>query len=142
MLTSCWYRAYVMLIRGLYAARLYKELGNHRMAVSACLRGNDFVGAAESCEEEAKRLTGEAAQTRLQEAIKHYKKAKQYLPGFQLLQRHPELAKKMTSEVSPWTLPLLAVLYTCESPSLQSTHAEQWHYSPAHLMFVLSAPYL
>lgn len=101
-----------MLNCGLCSARLYKELGNHRMAVSACLRGNDFVGAAESCEEEAKRLTGEAAQTRLQEAIKHYKKAKQYLPGFHLLQRHPELAKKMTSEVSPWTSHLLALLCT------------------------------
>lgn len=113
-----------MLTCGLYPARLYKELGNHRMAVSACLRGNDFVGAAESCEAEAKRLTGEAAQARLQEAIKHYKKAKQYLPGFQLLQRHPELAKKMTSEVSPLDLTLACTTTrSCmQLASLQRTH--------------------
>lgn len=122
-----------MLICGLYPTRLYKELGNHRMAVSACLRGNDFVGAAESCEEDAKRLTGEAAQARLQEAIKHYKKAKQYLPGFHLLQRHPELAKKMTSEVSPWTSPVLALLHT---------HACRWHCSPVYVLFILFAPNL
>lgn len=78
------------------------------MAVSACLRAGDFVGAAESCEEEAKRLTGEAAQARLQDAIKHYKKAKQHLLGFRLLQRHPHLAINMTSEVSSCTSSCLA----------------------------------
>ena len=85
--------------------RLYKELGNHRMAVSACLRAGDYVGAAESCEEEAKRLTGEAAQARLQDAIKHYKKAQQHLLGFRVLQRHPQLAANMTAEVSFYTVP-------------------------------------
>lgn len=101
-----------MLMHGLYPARLYKQLGNHRMAVSACLRGNDFVGAAESCEQEARRLTGEAAQARLQDAMKHYKKAKEHLLGFQLLQRHPELAKNMTFEVTPCTPPLFPLLCT------------------------------
>lgn len=93
--------------------RLYKELGNHRMAVSACLRGGDYVGAAESCEEEAKRLSGEAAQARLQDAIKHYKKAKQHLLGFRLLQRHPHLANNMTSEVPSCTSPCTA-MHPCE----------------------------
>lgn len=100
----------IMLMYGMCCARLYKELGNHRMAVSACLRGNDFVGAAESCEQEARRLTGQAAQARLQDAIKHYKKAKQHLLGFQLLQRYPELAKNMTPEVLPCTPPPLTLL--------------------------------
>ena len=102
----------IMLTHGLCPARLYKELGNHRMAASACLRGNDFVGAAESCEQEASRLTGQAAQARLQDAIKHYKKAKQHLLGFQLLQRHPELANSMMPEVLPCPLPLFALMFT------------------------------
>lgn len=98
-----------MLMRRLCHVRLYKELGNHRMAVSASLRANDYVGAAESCEEEARRLTGEAAQARLQDAIKHYKKAKQHLLGFQLLQRHPHLAQNMTAEVTSCAPCLLAL---------------------------------
>lgn len=86
------------------------------MAVRACLNNGDFVGAAESCEEEAKKLTGAPAEEQLQNAIKHYKKAKQHLLGFQLLQRHPHLAKNMTPEVCmlPEALSTLCCCtYTC-----------------------------
>ena len=80
--------------------------GSERMPAA-----NDYVGAAESCEEEARRLTGEAAQARLQDAIKHYKKAKQHLLGFQLLQRHPHLAQNMTAEVTSCAPCLLALTF-------------------------------
>ena len=83
------------------SSRMYKELGNHKMARAACLRCGDLVGAAESCEQEAQKLQGAAAEEQLQQAINHYKKAKQHLLGFQLLQRHPHLAHNMTPEVCP-----------------------------------------
>ena len=84
----------------------YKQLGEHQKAAAACSRCGDFVGAAESCEEEARVQGGEKAEAKLQEAIRHYRRAKEYLKGFQLMQRHPRLAKNMNPEVSPSLLPI------------------------------------
>ena len=81
----------------LFLFRLFRELGNFKAAVAISTHLNDFAAAAETCEEEAHML---AAEQKLQEAIRHHKKAKQHLQGFQLLQRHPTLFKNMPPEVS------------------------------------------
>lgn len=61
-------------------------------------------------------LTGEAAQKRLQEAVKYFRKAKRPLLAFELLQAHPQLAQALPAEVplhSPLALLSRAVkLYT------------------------------
>ncbi|DBA81851.1 TPA: hypothetical protein ACH3X1_007570 [Trebouxia sp. C0004] len=83
------------------AARLFRELGNFKAAVAICTHVNDFAAAAETCEEEAHMLAAREparAEQKLQEAIRHYKKAKQHLQGFQLLQRHPTLFRNMAPE--------------------------------------------
>ncbi len=87
----------------LFVIRLFRELGNFKAAVAISTHLNDFVAAAETCEEEAHMLAAREparAEQKLQEAIRHYKKAKQHLQGFQLLQRHPTLFKNMAPEVS------------------------------------------
>ena len=91
---------------GVFGVRLSKDLGNHKVAVTACLRAGDLVGAAQSCEADARRLAPTEpakAEQRLQEALRHYKKAKQHLQGFHLLQRHPSLTRNMPPEVRPAT---------------------------------------
>ncbi|KAL3154816.1 hypothetical protein ABBQ38_011357 [Trebouxia sp. C0009 RCD-2024] len=60
--------------------RLYKQLGNHSLAIKACLRCGDFAGAAKSCEEAAKQESGAARARYLQEAILNHRKAKQKTP--------------------------------------------------------------
>lgn len=90
---------------------MFKELGDHDLAVQACLLSKDHLGAAESCEQLAITLTGEAAQARLQQAIEHCRKAKQPLLGFQLLQKHPQLAQALPAEVLYNTA--LALLSNC-----------------------------
>ena len=44
-------------------------------------------------------LTREAAQKRLQEALKYFRKAKRPLLAFQLLKAHPQLAQALPAEV-------------------------------------------
>ena len=88
--------------------RIYKQLGEHQKAAAACSRCGDFVGAAESCVEEARLQGGEKAEGKLQEAIRHYRRAKEYLKGFHLMQRHPKLAKNMNPAVR---FPLLPTQY-------------------------------
>ena len=83
--------------------RLFRELGNFKAAVAICTHLNDFAAAAETCEEEAHMLAAREparAEQKLQEAIRHHKKAKEHLQGFQLLQRRPTLFKNMPPEVS------------------------------------------
>ena len=81
---------------------MFKELGSHDNAMRACLRSGNLTGAAEHCEAEAHELAvtdPRKAEQRLQEAIRHYKKAKEHLLGFQLLERHPHLRQSMPAEV-------------------------------------------
>ena len=86
----------------LFVLRLFRELGNFKAAVAICTHLNDFAAAAEMCEEEARMLVAREparAEQKLQEAIRHHKKAKQHLQGFQLLQNDPTLFQNMAPDV-------------------------------------------
>ena len=93
-------------------------LGDHQMAVRACLRSHNYVGAADSCGHEAETLTGEAAQAKLQDAIKYHRKAKQPVKGFQLLKKHPHLAQSVPAEVHLHCYAPMCVLYIRSTPLL------------------------
>ena len=73
-------------------------LGDLRSAVTAYLRCGDLVSAARTCETLAGSVPSEANHW-LQEAIKHYRKAKQPVESFDLLLRHPQLQTTLSGQV-------------------------------------------
>ncbi|DBB04235.1 TPA: hypothetical protein ACH3X1_013259 [Trebouxia sp. C0004] len=83
------------------AARVFKELGSFGAAAAACVGAEDFNGAAQNYEADAHQLAAskpEVAEQQLQKAIGNYKKAKNHLQAFELLQRHPQLGLSMSQE--------------------------------------------
>lgn len=84
------------------AHRVFKELGSFGAAASACVGAEDFSGAAQNYEADAILLAAskpDVAEQQLQKAIGNYKKAKDHLQAFELLQRHPQLGPSMSQEV-------------------------------------------
>lgn len=84
--------------------RLFRDLGNHKLALAAYLRIGDQNGVARSCEAEAEKLAATEpvqAERRLSEAMTYYRRAKNYQESFRMIQRHPKLAQNMSAEVSP-----------------------------------------
>ncbi len=84
------------------AHRVFKELGSFGAAASACVGAEDFSGAAQNYEADAIQLAAskpDVAEQQLQKAIGNYKKAKDHLQAFELLQRHAQLGPSMSQEV-------------------------------------------
>lgn len=84
------------------ACRVFKELGSFGAAAAACVGAEDFNGAAQNYEADAHQLAAskpDVAEQQLQKAIGNYKKAKNHLQAFELLQRHPQLGPSMSQEV-------------------------------------------
>ena len=82
--------------------RVFKELGSFGAAASACVGAEDFSGAAQNYEASATQLAAskpDVAEQQLQKAIGNYKKAKDHLQAFELLQKHPQLGPSMSQEV-------------------------------------------
>ena len=66
----------------------------------AYLRCGELVSAAQTCETLASANSAEAEHW-LQEAIKHYRKAKQPVESFDLLLRHPQLQATLSGRALP-----------------------------------------
>lgn len=79
-------------------SRLYITLGDLKNAVIAYLRCGELASAAQTCETLATANSAEAEHW-LQEAIKHYRKAKQPVESFDLLLRHPQLQATLSGQV-------------------------------------------
>ena len=73
-------------------------LGDLKNAVTAYLRSGDLISAAETCETLAGAHPNEADHW-LQEAVKHFSKAKQPVRGFELLLQNPRLQPTFPHQV-------------------------------------------
>lgn len=97
----------------LLAPRVFKELGRFGDAAAAYSQAGDFTAAAHSYETDAQQLAAskpEVAEQQLHRAIKSCKQAKNHLEAFELMQRHPQLGRNMSSEVCCL---LLTVKFAC-----------------------------